>query len=73
MSLAVYQCGPWFVIAREAGSSFEAPMTKSGRKLTGCNAVFGSLSYCASSPNVYRYKSRAAANRKARSLLAFTL
>lgn len=67
--LGLYQIGPWWLIARETDSgSYEAPMTPAGRKLTGCHTVFGSLSYCAGSSTVYRYRTRASAARKLREL-----
>lgn len=67
--LDVYQIGRWFILAEETEPGrFEAPMTREGRRMTGCRAVFGSLAYCAGSPTVYRYRTRRSAKRALRAI-----
>jgi hypothetical protein len=58
-----------FIIARaRRDGTYEAPMTKEAMENTGARAVQGSLEYLIGSPNIYIYRTREAALRRAEKL-----
>jgi hypothetical protein len=60
----VHQYGERWLVARwdERANQYTAPLTKNGRRGTGCHSIFSrTLGYIASSPNVYCYTSRGSA------------
>ena len=58
-----------YVVAQwlERAAQYHAPMTREGKRLTGCSTVSArSLDGLAGSPNIYLYRTRAGALARAR-------